>query len=142
MTWHQISTFFITILQVPFIILNIGIAMFYHHSSCMDSSHGMSFFILRPWLIGVSVIDVLLLLGMVIVNYFRAKAKMSLHKMLEYGNTLSELALGKALIWGLAELGMLYSGILTYCWIGMVAYCTLVMIMHIFMFILYLWYHR
>jgi hypothetical protein len=66
----------------------------------MDIPHGIIFMILRPWLTSVCLVSILLLVAMVIINRLQVKGYLSLREMLRYGEIVSDVCIGKIVLWG------------------------------------------
>lgn len=137
MTWHKLSTFFIVILQLPFIVLDLSIAMFYPYSQCMDMSYGLGFMVLRPWLLFASLISLIILCCILTVNRLHKKGYLSFNKMVSYGSSIAEMAVAKVVIWGLIEMGLFVLGMMQNCTKGIIIYGLILIIMHITITFLY-----
>ena len=85
MNYHKIASFFIIVVQLPFIVANIGLSMFYPHSQCMDQPLSINFLVLRPWFMIAAISSLALMAAMVIINSLNRKGYLSLLKMLDYG---------------------------------------------------------
>ena len=138
LTFHKISNFIITIVQLPFILINIGLIVFYPHSVCMDRAYAINFLVLRPWLLAVSLFSMGLLASMVIINRLNIKGYLSLQKMLEYSENITEVTMAKVVIWGLIELGMFAQGMVQNCSHGLVIYGVVLILFHCTLIFLYL----
>jgi hypothetical protein len=67
-----ITTF---MLQFVFIYFNFHFSLKSPKGECMDSSHGLDFFILRPWLLGSALADATLTIIMLsVIILYVAKA--------------------------------------------------------------------
>ena len=99
--WHKLSNLFVVILQVPFIVLDLSLAMLYPYSACMDRCYGLKFMVLRPWLIFASLISLIILCSIMLVNRLHKKGYLTFETMIEFGIKIADLAIAKVVIWGL-----------------------------------------
>jgi hypothetical protein len=105
----------------------------------MDVAHGLSFMVLRPWLLIIGLSQLVLMASVFLLNKLHSKDYLSLSKLLEYSEHLADLTIGEVLLWGVIEVGLFAQGMVPFCSGYVFIYGITLIVVHIILFSVYLW---
>jgi hypothetical protein len=121
--------------QVPFTFFNLYLPLTQPYSVCMDQAQGMSFLILRPWLLSMGIAEIVLMAGMLLPLLFFKGRCFSYNTMTNCWACIGMLALLKTFIWAITELELFSQVIVHYCSGGVFAYGVVMTVLHSFFLI-------
>ena len=85
-----------------------------------------------------ATVSLALMVAMVIINRLNKKGSLSLLKMLDYGEKVTDFAIVKVVIWGMVELALFTLGMINSCSQGVVVYGFVLILLHATLIFLYL----
>ena len=106
-------TCFSIFFQLPFTICNFIFALTSPHSSCFDQPHGG--LVLRPWLLGIGITEIVLILGNVIPLLFFRCGCMSIDRLGGILSCVQGLTAIKAILWFIIVFVLFFSLVKFFC---------------------------
>jgi hypothetical protein len=101
----------------------------------MDESHGWSFLVVRPWLLGIGITEIVLTVAMLLgMTLYRGRV-ISLDLLNAWEKVVIGSWLFKTVVWSAMELLLFRETIVVYCTGGMYVYGVSLLCLHGFFFI-------
>ena len=128
------SACFIVFFQLPFTICNLYFAIASPHSSCFDQPHAG--LVLRSWLLGIGITEIVLMAGIVIPLMFFQCSCMSVYGLSNIWSCVQGITAIKQLVWFIMIFVLFFKLVKFFCTGAIYTYFIILMVLNCLPFVI------